>query len=191
MSMRGVLFAALLVLLVLLLLEIAGLRYWLQQHAPDARDGGALAGEPGIEPLLQEQLGRVVAMPDPGTPAELIERPLFAETRRPRPPEEEPDDVEPEETVEKEPLPELEITLRSVVLGPDTARVWIQPEGDERLVRLSEGDTYEGWTLTSVARDRVVFTSEDRSRDVSLRPERSRQLEIERVRPQPMAPRLP
>lgn len=190
MSTRGLGFAAMLVLLALLLVEIAGLRYWLQQHDPSTGQADIPEESAAIEPLLQEQLGQVVELPEPATPTALIERPLFTPTRRPPPPPEEATE-EPEEVEEEEPPPELDVTLRSIVMEPDSARIWVQPAGEERRVQLREGDTFDGWTLTSVKPDAAVFTSEDHSRNVSLRPQRSRQLEIERVSPQPTAPPLP
>lgn len=189
MSLRGLLLATVLVLLGLLGVEVAGLRYWLHQHAPDAAPPASAEAKPVIEPLLREQLGRVGAMPQPATPSHLLERPLFTPARRPPAPE--ASDPEPEAVAEEKPPPELEITLRSIVLAPGSARAWVQPEGEDDLVRLREGDTFDGWTLTSIARDEVVFTSEEHSRNVSLRPQRSRQLEFERVMPQPTAPPLP
>ncbi len=99
--------------------------------------------------------------PLPGLPAEpsfvmapaenfsvILERPLFSPTRRPP--------AEGTVTIESA-EPELEVTLVGIIISSEGRIAIIKPEGGSQFVRLSEGDSFQGWTLETIEPDRITF----------------------------------
>lgn len=172
-----------------LVVEFWVLQAWRQGHIEAVHapiDDAVL--EP--EPLPSDTSVPLIAALAPGDWSELAERPLFSPARRPNEP-----DVADGSAAEPEPEPEtaaepIRATLRSVVIGPDGAQAWLQPQGEERLVKIGLGDRYNDWVLETIDPNGVTLMASGRSQVLPLRPERSRQLGVDRVAPQSLPPPL-
>ena len=79
----------------------------------------------------------------------VLARPMFSTSRRP-----------PAETVAvaiATPEPTLDLALRGVILSSDERIALIVPAARTEVVRLREGEQFQGWTLVVVEADHVVF----------------------------------
>lgn len=104
----------------------------------------------------------VVANADTGRFIAMLDRPLFAITRRPPPP---PPPPIPEK--EKEPVDNLSTAqLAGIFHGANEGGIIVQIAGKHRRVRLRE--QVEGWTLTSVQDRGVVFSKDGQTRTLQL-----------------------
>ena len=92
------------------------------------------------------------ALPPIESFADVLARPIFSQTRRPP-----VDDV----VVAVAPDPVLDIRLRGVVLTGESRIALIIPAGGSDVVRLTENEKFEGWTLIAIEPDQVVFRRED------------------------------
>lgn len=94
---------------------------------------------------------------------EVLARPLFAPTRRPR---------EAPAMASGGPPKALEATLRGVVILPDSRVGLFQLGNAPEMQRIAEGQEIAGWRLERVLPDRVVLRA-DRVEEVKLHEEKS------------------
>ncbi len=78
----------------------------------------------------------------------ILERPIFSPTRRPPP--------EGTATIESAD-PELDVTLVGIIISAEERIALVKPKDGSRFVRLSEGDSLQGWILESIEPDRITF----------------------------------
>jgi hypothetical protein len=185
MTLRRILLGALVLMMLAWGLEYWALDAWRSAHKASLRlsEGATPDAVSEVAPLADwGSSAFALAALKPADWSELVERPKFVPSRRP------PDvvpEVEPEpETVEPDPAAEpLRATLRSVVIGPETAQVWLQPGDAAALIKLRPGERYEGWRLEAVEPQGATFVIEDATQVLPLRPSGSLALEIDRVTP--------
>ncbi len=89
----------------------------------------------------------------------ILERPLFSPTRRPP--------AEGTVTIESA-EPELEITLVGIIISSEEQIAIIKPKGGSQFVRLSEGDSFQGWILETIEPDRITFQRGDIEEHIEL-----------------------
>lgn len=80
--------------------------------------------------------------------SEVLDRPLFSPTRRP--PAEGAVAIASSE-------PELEVTLVGVIISSEEQIAIVKPKDGSRFLRLSVGDSFQGWTLDSIEPSRITF----------------------------------
>ena len=88
---------------------------------------------------------------------EIIERPLFLESRRPPPPEPE---TPPEPIVEAPPVEEETLILQGVILITGAEMALLQIEETGKVVRLRVGEDVNDWTLQSIAANSITLSKE-------------------------------
>lgn len=91
----------------------------------------------------------VTEKPDVSAFAEVISRPLFAQSRRPQPPDAGP-------SVESVPQ-DLNFDLVGVVLSPDGHSALLRPKGTGEMLRVVEGQTVAGWQVRSIKANQIVL----------------------------------
>jgi hypothetical protein len=97
--------------------------------------------------------------------AEVIERPLFMPDRRP---------PEPEETLEEEPEPVVELTpvdkldLIAVIMTPDLTTAWVRVPDRPRPLKVRPGEDVAGWSAKEIRADRLVLERQGMSDTVLL-----------------------
>lgn len=106
----------------------------------------AMVGQVAPLPALPGELS--FAMPAAETFSIILERPLFSPTRRPP-----AGGTVTIESVE----PELDVTLVGVIISAGEQIAIIKPKDGGRFVRLSLGDSFQGWNLESIEPNRVTF----------------------------------
>ena len=89
----------------------------------------------------------------------ILERPLFSPTRRPP--------AEGTVTIESA-EPELEVTVVGIIISSEEQIAIIKPKGESRFVRLSEGDSFQGWILETIEPDRITFQRGDIEEHIEL-----------------------
>ena len=157
------------------------------QNTPGQADPlQTLAAE--LPPAGEAEPDAVDAILRPGDASGFVERPLFTPSRRPHVPEEDPVVVE-EPPPEPEPEP-LHARLRSVVIVPSGAEIWLEPDDGDR-VRLREGDRHRGWRVARIEHTRAVFERDGRTVELVLRPAARGRLDIDRVPPETTPAPLP
>ncbi len=95
---------------------------------------------PVFDPLMEAEL------------SELVDRPLFVETRRP-----------PSRDAEHMGAENVEMpvfVLRGVVLADRRRSALLQREDETALIHVVEGEELSGWKVSEVRRDMVVFTQD-------------------------------
>jgi hypothetical protein len=106
-----------------------------------------------------------LALPPPEQFAVIVERPLFAQTRRPPPPTAEPAppaDAEPEPVAaetppEPEPPPTVDFTLVGVVTDGTERHALVRRQSDGAVVEVPEGGDISGWFAVLIDPERAVF----------------------------------
>ncbi|MCP5420415.1 MAG: hypothetical protein H6970_01415 [Gammaproteobacteria bacterium] len=98
--------------------------------------------------------------------ADIVERPLFLESRR-------PPDPSQEETVEAGPATgaandELTFLLQGVMLTPRSMMALLRIEQQNKVLRLRMGDTFDDWHVDAIRADGVSLRAGDRVVDVPL-----------------------
>jgi len=93
--------------------------------------------------------------------AELIERPLFSSTRRPISVDRAPAQVAASPQG-------LDITLKGVIVADDGKIALIVPRNAAKPVRLNEGQSFQGWTLSEVDAGGVIFRQGTRAQILEL-----------------------
>jgi general secretion pathway protein N len=96
--------------------------------------------------------------------AEIIQRPLFRETRRPP---EEPDEPE---TVQKSGSPGKPppFVLTGVIIAPDKREALLREARGRGVSRVQQGEEIRGWRLEVVGAETIVLRRADRSQELSL-----------------------
>ena len=120
-----------------------------------------------LSALLRETAG---AMPPLAAFAEIIERPLFMENRRPyvapapvavRAPEPAPAPVEPDITEQ--------ISLRATIIIGEKRIALVQDLAVGKQRRLKQGESFNGWTLTHVETDGISMQKGEETRQIALK----------------------
>jgi hypothetical protein len=95
---------------------------------------------------------------------EIVDRPLFYETRRPPSPE------VPEVAVQEEPEEEqpLALTLIGVMVTPDAKVALVQNDDTNKVERLKLGDEIGGWEVQFIDSDNVVINKSDETKELAL-----------------------
>lgn len=129
------------------------------------REAGPDAQE--LSALLQETEGD---MPPIEAFAEIIERPLFMENRRPyvapapvavKAPEPAPAPVEPDITEQ--------ISLRATIIIGEKRIALVQDLAAGKQRRLKQGEAWNGWTLTRVETDAISMQKGEEVRQIALK----------------------
>jgi len=89
----------------------------------------------------------------------ILERPLFSPTRRP--PAEGAITLEASE-------PDLQVTLVGVIISSEEQIAIIRLQDTTRSVRLSVGDSFQGWILDSIEPSRITFRRGDIEEHIEL-----------------------
>lgn len=120
-----------------------------------------LAAGPGKGVVPRGAVDTRIAFPPIDDFAEVVERPLFNDTRRPR---------EPEEEAET-PAPEIQtkFSLVGTVMSATEHVALIQRDQSKELVIIAEGENIDGWTVEAVHSDHVVVRNGDTQQVVELR----------------------
>jgi general secretion pathway protein N len=113
---------------------------------------GPAAALPGTLPAAAPPVPRapepaVFTLPPLDRYAEVVQRPLFAPTRQPPPPE----------TVQDNQTKSSSFTLAAIIISGQGKVALIQHGKPPVLARLSVGQSVDGWTVQSVLPDRVVL----------------------------------
>jgi general secretion pathway protein N len=121
---------------------------------PDRTDGGEAAAKP--EPF---------SLPPLAALQEVVQRPLFAESRR-------PPAVAPASAPQV--VRELDsLSLLGVVITPEGRHALIQSEPQAKPERVRQGQTLAGWTVEGILPDRVVFRRGETREELRIKePER-------------------
>jgi hypothetical protein len=148
-------------LLALVCALLAGVVYLETQAAP----GPAVA--PPESPVTAEPpvaLPPAVAYRPPETAAfsGVIERPLFAPSRRPPP-------GAPAPALEASDASPFELELVGVVISGEERVALVRQPGIQELLRVAVGRMVGGWEVESIEPDRVLFRSGDALKEVRLR----------------------
>jgi hypothetical protein len=109
----------------------------------------ATAAGPAAAQSLSGRAPAVEAPPGPPPLAalrEVVERPLFSDTRRPAPPE------APKEAAPAKPLA---ASVLGIFLAPGARRAVLEVGQPPQVVRVGEGDRVEGWTVSRITIDSV------------------------------------
>lgn len=117
-------------------------------------------------PTLRALRERLQA-PPLATTAEIVERPLFRENRRPYEPPRKPQQENPEPKAEQLPAPEVEVT--GVILTPRTKAVIYRPKDGKRSERAAVGEQIDGWTVEKITDDGIVLVQGERRTTVPLK----------------------
>lgn len=100
---------------------------------------------------------------------EIIERPLFNETRRPFVAAKvEPVKQAPPKKRITYPQKQEQLALSAVVITPEKQVAILQTGSDKNLRRIALGETINGWTLDQIAPDTVRLTRDDEIRKLDL-----------------------
>ena len=125
---------------------------------PDA--AGAVGAPPATAPLRLDT-------PPAESLALLVERPLFTATRRPPP----AGMIEPAAAA---PPPDTSLILgryrlSGVVVTPDRRLVLLTPKGGSATISVAKGETLDGWAVTEVEREFIVFERDARKKTYIVR----------------------
>ena len=125
---------------------------------PDA--AGAVGAPPAAAPLRLDT-------PPAESLALLVERPLFTATRRPPP----AGMIEPAAAA---PPPDTSLILgryrlSGVVVTPDRRLVLLTPKGGSATISVAKGETLDGWAVTEVEREFIVFERDARKKTYIVR----------------------
>jgi len=105
-----------------------------------------------------------LALPPPEQFAVIVERPLFAQTRRPPPPAPEAPEAAPESVAveaaplpPQPPLPALDFTLVGIVTAGGERYALVQRQSDGAVVEVPEGGDISGWFAVLIDSEHAVF----------------------------------
>lgn len=151
----------------LLLLFVCGalgyLLYQEVQRPPDRVPSVSAAPSLQTSAGSQTQSAQHHAMPPRQQFSQLIARPPFSATRRP---------PQPRRTVvvtKPQPIARPKILLVGTFVNSASGVAVIQKLGVEKQIRLSLGETIDGWKLETILPDRIFLTSKDDELEVRLR----------------------
>jgi hypothetical protein len=111
---------------------------------------------PLIKPSSQEPASFAMAGID--SYREVLERPVFLQSRRP-PPEERPGSV----------IQPSSLVLVGLIIAPNGRRALIQYGEPPRLQRIIVGQAIEGWSVESILPDRIVVRRGDAEEELKLK----------------------
>ena len=119
------------------------------EPAPWGGPGGNNAEAPPLAALPEQPSYTLAPVEDF---SEVLDRPLFSPTRRP-----------PAEGAVPAPdsEPELEVTLVGVIISSEEQIAIVKPKDGSRLLRLSVGDSFQGWAVDSIEKSRIIFRRGD------------------------------
>ena len=109
------------------------------------------------------------ALPPINAFAEIIERPLFREDRRPFVPPPAPPPQTPEAPRPAEPDITEQISLRATIIIGAKRIALIQVLGDSKQQKLRQGEVFNGWTLADVQSDSIAMKKGDEVRRIELK----------------------
>ncbi|WP_282610528.1 type II secretion system protein N [Pelagibius sp. Alg239-R121] len=140
------------------------LGYFLYQESLRAPDRVPVL-EPGTaaQGAGQSQSAMPDRMPARDQFSQLIARPPFSATRRP---------PQPRRTVvvtKPQPIARPRIVLVGTFVNSVSSVAVILKAGTEKQIRLSRGETIDGWTLENILPDRIQLKSKDETFEVELR----------------------
>ncbi len=150
----------------LLLLLCAGLGWLISEELGSERwrarpEIPPAAGAPKVE--LPAPLP-TFALPAAARLTETIDRPLFLPARRP---------VEVEEPLPSAETPKvdapLEVVVSGVIMAEKRQFALVRRQAGGETLRLAAGDTIDGWTVTSVLPDRVLFLRDETTKEIELK----------------------
>ncbi len=150
----------------LLLLLCAGLGWLISEELGSERwrarsEIPPAAGAPKVE--LPAPLP-TFALPAVARLTETIDRPLFLPARRP---------VEVEKPLPSAETPKadapLEVVVSGVIMAEKRQFALVRRQAGGETLRLAAGDTIDGWTVTSVLPDRVLFLKDETTKEIELK----------------------
>lgn len=123
----------------------------------------APSASPGV--VAEVDFGTYVAPPIEDYD-EVLVRPLFVEGRTP---------PEASAQVDERAVPDLEglakfWRLEGLVLTPETRVALVRSKRDRKLLRLSEGDAFEGWEVVEFATERILLKKGEKAEELELKP---------------------
>ena len=136
----------------LLFLLCLVLGYGVYRALEHADTGGATEvalSRPGKIPALAPQPR--FAMPPLATYGETVKRPLFSPSRQPPDPSTEP--PEPKPVLNQD----IKARLAGIIITPEGRLALLQKPQEKEAIRVSEGQTFEGWVVKSIQADRIVL----------------------------------
>ena len=146
------------------LLLICGLLSMVIVNQLDDQEAGR--GDAAVEPAnaLTEQAAPELPefdLPPLTEYATLMERPLFSSTRRP---------IVVEGNSAQAPVTQqgLDVALTGVIIADESKVALIVPRNGVKPLRLSEGESYQGWTLSEVEAEGVIFRQGGRAQILEL-----------------------
>ena len=147
------------VVLLLICLALAALVYdELSSPDNDLPKPALAAGAPA--PVSLPKADEVApGLPPMETLAEVTERPLFTATRRPPPPD----------AVQENIGNASSFVLLGIVISKGERLAIVRHGRPPTAARLTEGQTIEGWTVQSIAPDRVVLKNADNEQSLKLK----------------------
>ncbi len=104
------------------------------------------------------------ALPAVARLTETIDRPLFLPARRPVEAEKPP----PAAETPKVDAP-LEVVVSGVIMAEKRQFALVRRQAGGETLRLAAGDTIDGWTVTSVLPDRVLFLRDETTKEIELK----------------------
>lgn len=139
------------------LVAIAAFALWQVMTMPiaDPLSGASPAPLPAQAVEGQEQ---PPAAPTSNTYPAILARPLFYPSRLPWSPPPPPPAPEPEPVVQAPPALDGYAFVGAVVSG-DNRTALVRPVNENRTVLLSQGQEFEGWTLTEITQEKLRFTA--------------------------------
>jgi len=151
------------ILAVVLTLQWIGWRPTTSTHS--ASPSGTPETASNALPATEDLLARIET-PDPlDNYVSIIERPLFRPDRKPEPPSDDPSTESSfEDSVE---LATFDLT--AVLITRDLLSAWVQDPAQPKLRRLRLGDDLQGWLVTGIQEDRVLFERQGRQNALLLR----------------------
>ena len=105
--------------------------------------------------------------------AEIVERPLFMENRRPYTAPAPIVIIEPEPQLPVEPDITEQITLRATIIIGEKRIALIQELANGKQLRLRQGEQFNGWTLTGVETNAISMKKGDVVKQIELKKGRS------------------
>lgn len=100
-----------------------------------------------------------VGLPPADAFVEIVRRPIFSPDRRPAP--------EGELTLETA-ASGLEVNLVGIIIASGQQMALIAPRGSPTLVRLAQGDRFQGWTVDTIEAHRVRFRRDEVVHDIEI-----------------------
>lgn len=117
-------------------------------------------------PVVESAPPASFRLPDLDYYAEVVERPLFRDTRRP--PEEEEEAAVAEKPPAEATAKKLDYVLTGVMMTPERRLAFLKSTAKGEAKRIKQGDTLDGWLVKLVQSKRVVLSRGARSQVLKL-----------------------